>query len=528
MKVHQILYDLERGILGLPKFQRGFVWDRSKVRRFMYSMYRKYPVGGLLIWNTRVDVNIVRDGILPQGESIDLIVDGQQRITTLYGMYKGRTPPFFVGKRNDILNLYFDLEEEKFEFYRASLMQNNSSWISVTRILQTDRRELLKPFEGTPEYFTYHERVVQLKEILEKVFHVDSITEETAKLEEVVEIFNEVNKGGSSLGEADFTLAKISIGWPTAREEMQSKLNEWSSHPNGYEFTIEWLLRCMNSAVLGRARFNELITTDVNKLQIGLKNVLKYVNAFLAQIEDRLGLDHFKVIKNSRATFPVVMRYLAQNNGAFQSESEIAQLLYWYIHAVLWGRYTRGATESILQTDLTVIDDQKEWKRRFQGLISSLHQTRNPLRIHPDDFIGSTTGNRFYPFLYLLTRTNETRDLLTRLRLNHRLSGNPLELHHIFPKSVLRDKGYNPREVNSLANFAFLTRETNRKLQNREPKDYLAECDVNLVESQWIPTNPKLWKIGNYPKFLSERRKLLSAAANKLLENLESGKLPHS
>ena len=111
MDIQTILSQIDIGSYALPEFQRGYVWNREQVRRLMASLYRGYPIGGLLVWVTATNEEIVRgDGTLTPG-SINLILDGQQRITTLYGIIRGKPPKFFDGNASSFLELYFNLDD---------------------------------------------------------------------------------------------------------------------------------------------------------------------------------------------------------------------------------------------------------------------------------------------------------------------------------------------------------------------------------------------------------------------------------
>ena len=149
MDVATILNLIDVGEYGLPEFQRGYVWSREQVRHFMSSLYHENPVGSLLIWTTNTDAD-VRGDVESSAGNIKLIVDGQQRITTLYGISRGKAPPFFRGNPNSFLNLYFNLDGakgEEFEFYGPVKMKDNPRWVSVTRVLQEGA---VKVFLETP------------------------------------------------------------------------------------------------------------------------------------------------------------------------------------------------------------------------------------------------------------------------------------------------------------------------------------------------------------------------------------------
>ena len=523
MDVATILNLIDVGEYGLPEFQRGYVWSREQVRHFMSSLYHENPVGSLLIWTTNTDADVRGEVESPAG-NIKLIVDGQQRITTLYGIRRGKAPPFFRGNPNSFLNLYFNLDGakgEEFEFYGPVKMKDNPRWVSVTRVLQ----------EGAVKVFLesgQHDELAlaklnRLEAVQKKMFHIETITGKD--LDEVVDIFNMVNSGGTKLNAADLAMAKLSARWPAARDEMEARLHKWNAV--GYGFDFNWLLRGVTINVTGDARFSTLSKVDPAAFEHGLRRFEKHNNELLLQIRANLGLDHGKVLR-SEFSLLVLARYLELHNGLRQGEAEVAHILYWYVHTMLWGRYS-ASTESRLNQDLGNLRETEFADAQIAGLAGALRSERGTLRLQELDFHGSWVGNRFYPLLYLLTRVARARDLLKNIPLSMSLIGNPLELHHLFPKTHLYKAGRNRRDVNTLANFAFLTSESNRSIGSTLPRDYFTDCErryPGVLKSQWIPEDPALWELDNYDAFLDKRRKLLVGAANVLLDSLRNGKLP--
>jgi len=135
MKVSTILDHIDLGEIALPEFQRGYVWSRAQVRAFMESLYRGHPVGSLLVWTTHTEkANARGDTTLSPGY-VKLLLDGQQRITSLYGIIRGKAPQFFDGNGSAFLDLYFNIEEEAFEFYGPVKMQDNPLWINTTELI---------------------------------------------------------------------------------------------------------------------------------------------------------------------------------------------------------------------------------------------------------------------------------------------------------------------------------------------------------------------------------------------------------
>jgi len=258
----------------------------------------------------------------------------------------------------------------------------------------------------------------------------------------------------------------------------------------------------------------------------GLRKAEKSIDFFLNLVASRLGLDHDRVLA-SRAAFPLLSRYFWQRGGRLVDSAERDRLLYWYIQTMLWGRYA-GSTETVLNQDLEQIENLDG---AFTRLIAQFRQSRSDLRVVPEDFAGWSKGARFYPMLYMLTRVRRALDWETGVELSALTLGKftDLHVHHIFPKARLYAAGYSRTEVNALANFTFLTAETNIRVSDRLPKEYLAEFaakDESLISSHWIPLDPSLWQIERYRDFLAARRELIAEEANRFLDSLVKGAVP--
>ena len=135
MKISTILDYIDSSYIALPTFQRGYVWNRDQVRALMGSLYRKHPVGSLLVWVTTSE-GAAHKGFmdLPPGV-VKLLLDGQQRITSLYGIIKGVPPEYFDGKEEVLKGLFFHLKTEEFSYYAPIRMKDDPFWIDVTRLM---------------------------------------------------------------------------------------------------------------------------------------------------------------------------------------------------------------------------------------------------------------------------------------------------------------------------------------------------------------------------------------------------------
>lgn len=464
---------------------------------------------------------------LPAG-TVKLLLDGQQRVTTLFGLIRGTPPKFFDGNSQAFTGLYFHLEEQTFAFFAPLKMQGNPLWIDVTRLMQTGIAPFFQDLMQRPELSRdlnrYLDRLNRICQIQDIDLHVEEVTGEEKTVDVVVEIFNRLNSGGTKLSKGDLALAKICAAWPEARDVMKQRLDGWRRA--GFDFRLEWLLRCVNAVVTGEALFSALKDVEVTAFRQGLETSGAMVDRLLDMIASRLGLDHDRVL-GSRYSLPLLARYLAQRNGRLADYRERDKLLYWYVQTFLWGRYA-GSTETVLNVDLAAIEERDGGLDR---LIQQLRQDRGDLTLSAQDFWGWSRGARFYPLLYMLTRVCRARDWGSGLELTANLLGRHarLEIHHIFPKALLYRNGCSRPEANALANFTFLTRETNELVSDRDPAEYFVEVmrgQPGALESHWIPMDPALWRVENYPRFLEERRALLAQAANRFLQSLLEGGLP--
>ena len=502
MKISTILDHIDSGFMALPEFQRGYVWSRDQVRGLFQSLYRRYPVGSLLVWTTESNAVSHRgDSPMPVGV-VKLLLDGQQRMTSLYGVARGRAPQFFDGDARAFTSLYFHLEQELFAFYQPLKMADDPLWIDVSKLMTggVDRigdhiKRLLGFPESVPRVGEYSARLSHLLGIADIELHIDDVTGADKSIDVVVDIFNRVNSGGTKLSQGDLALAKICASWPEARNKMKDRLAAWRE--SDYDFNLDWLLRSVNTVLTGRAGFKYLHNKGADEVSDGLERATKAIDTALNLIAGRCGLDHHRVLFG-RYAIPVMARYLDQHRGPLD-ERERDKLLFWYLQAAMWGQFS-GSTETGIDKALEAI---AEPEGALDDLLEQLRLWHGTLRVEPEHFRGWSLGARFYPVLYMLTRVGEAKDWGTGLPLKATMlgRGSRLEVHHIYPKSRLYERGHDRTEVNAVANFCLLTKDTNLAISNRLPEEYFPEIEARhagALASQWIPMDQDLWRVENY------------------------------
>ena len=529
MKVSDVLNNIDNESLALPVFQRGYVWKRPQVKTLLYSLYHGYPVGSLLTWATRAEQVEVRGGNQERTSgAIELLLDGQQRVTSLYGIIRGKAPSFFDGDDSAFSGLYFNLDSEEFEFLTQTRADSDPLWVKTTQLLD-DNSTWMTPLVGNPHYTAnlddYLQRGMKVRQIRDTDLPLQQITGEDKTTDVVVDIFNRVNSGGTKLSKGDLALARIGARWPGVREEMQQRLSKWKKAD--FDANLDWLLRCMNAILTRSSEFErlELERVGVERIREALSETENAVDRLLEGMRSHLHMDADRLHKSKQA-FPVMVNYLVDCGGKFPDRAATARLLHWYVSASIWGRFS-GPTETIINQDLSVLTEADP----ISGLLRNLRVSQGERAVTHENFNLNYTKARFYPLLYMMSRIQGSQDWKTGNQLRHHSLGDhtKLEMHHIFPKAYLSRNGISANDANNMGNIAFQTRETNQSIGAKPPIEYMpevAESWPGALESQWIPTDPELWKVENYHRFLDARRRLLADSANVMLNTLKAGNIP--
>src|SRR3954451_11958879 len=202
MKISTILDHIDSGHMALPEFQRGYVWNRDQVRGLFDSLYRRHPVGGLLVWATESKTATHRgEGPLAAG-IVKLLLDGQQRMTSLYGVVRGRPPRFFDGNSQAFSGLRFHLDAEAFAFYQPVKMQGDPLWIDVTELMRMGTAglgEAVARLGAQPEHAAkvgdYVGRLSRLPGITDVDPHVEGVKGDDETPDVVASFFVRVDSG---------------------------------------------------------------------------------------------------------------------------------------------------------------------------------------------------------------------------------------------------------------------------------------------------------------------------------------------
>lgn len=556
----------KRGELRLPEIQRHYVWQGTRVRDLLDSLYRGYPSGSILMWETDEavptrDFAIVQDSNAFAGRK--LLLDGQQRLTSLTAVLNGE--PVQVRGRKRPIDILFNLEHpdgppvdivevdndevspvtpddelsdesEESEEGEAGLQEklnrrtfvvssknllSQPQWVSVSEVFQsTDDTKLLKKSGiqswDDPRFQKYSDRLKKLRSI-KQYQYVVHVLERSMSYEEVTEIFVRVNSLGAKLRSSDLALAQMTSRWPNLLKELEKFQDECEQS----WFTIELgqLVRGIVIFATKQCLFRSVSSTPVDALKEGWKQAqegLRFAINFLrtnASIEDE-----------SLLSSPMFIHALAAVSRVKDNKltaDEQNKLLHWLLVANARGRYSRGSTETLLNEDLAIIFRRDD----IGALMEPVKRQFGRLHIEPGDLAGRGVNSPLFSLSYLALKASGAKDWYSGLGLSltHQGKLHFIQWHHIIPKSLLKAQGYETGEINEIANMAFITGQTNRRISNKEATGYLvdivAKQGEEALHSQCVPTAYELWATERYRDFLQSRRVALAERMNRFIQD---------
>lgn len=560
--VEELVSMIERGELRLPEMQRQYVWRSTRVRDLLDSLYRGYPSGAILLWETDEAVPL-QDFAVSQStnpyQSTRLLLDGQQRLTSLSAVIRGE--PVSVRGRRRPIDLLFNLEhpdqlavvteveenggdEEDFDedgeligdetdstedellkrFNKMTFvvatrkLEQLPQWVKVSDVFKTDndapflKRAGVSGFDD-PRYEKYSQRLARLRGIRKYVYRMD-VLERTLSYDEVTEIFVRVNSLGAKLRSSDLALAQITAKWRHSLQTFQDFQKACAS--TGFDLDLGLHLKNLMAFATGQSRFQVVGNLNVEKLQKAWKEACDGMEFALNFARSNLGIDSPALL--SSPFLLVVLAYFGHSRNYALSNNEAHQLRYWALAANAKGRFSRGSSETILDQDLATIRNGGG----VNELIDRLKLQFGHLEITPEELEGRNQRSALFKTMFLAFRAAGAKDWRSHLAiaLDHSGSQHRLQFHHIFPKALLRGS-YTPREADDIANLAFIGGKTNRAISDKAPVTYLlplvAQHGAAPFAAQCIPVEEELLALDQYKAFLQERRKRIAVALNAFI-----------
>ena len=508
----KLLINIEGGVLRIPKFQREFVWSRPQTIKLLDSIYKEYPIGSLFFWypsdiykNMYREIPELQQQKASRSAGIQLILDGQQRITSIYAVSKGLTI-----NGTDYSRIVFDLEKKVF----AARSPDNDRFISFQNIVD-DNEKYYEISDGLP-----HEK----RKILQKCssrfknypFSIVEVYEKS--LEEVCDIFERINQGGKRLTLFDLLVAAT---W-SDEFDLRTKVKEYNEKSEQKGFGVinpDVFIQALALIIKGQC-------TRKIQLELTTKDLIENWDNLIASLD--LAIDYLiknmGVYKFDMIPYPgllVMFTYLfAKIKGRSLSNSQSEESERWFWNTTLSERYGASSltnmTEDRKKINKITEDQQISSKLPVNVSVESLMQIK----------MGQTSAIKNAVLCLLALKKPLHFENAVVINVDDRYFSDywSTEKHHIFPKKFLAKKGINLSDVNYWPNFCFIPSELNKKILDSEPKKYFSMYRENkefkkIMRSHLIPIDEQsgIWT-NDYRKFLTQRAELILKELKKLYQ----------
>ena len=586
--IESVLSKVREGEIAIPEIQRPFVWDASQVRDLLDSLYQGFPVGYLIAWRNP-DVRL-KDGSTASGKMI--LIDGQQRITALTAAVLGQ-PVVNKEYRKVRVSIAFHPIEERFEVSNPAITKN-AAWISDVSALIGGEIDL---FDAVEKYLADNpaadkakvkDSLRNLTDIAKKQIGLIELSHDL-DIETVTEIFIRINSKGTVLSQADFVMSKIAADLRYGGQQLRKCIDyfchlavapefhgfikdndaefaaspyfqkmAWLRNENDdlYDPSYNDLLRVAFTSEFGRGKLADLVSL-LSGRNFETKNYEEAIaEASFAKLNegvlDFINESHFKrfvmIIKSAgfittemirtqgalNFAYIVYLRLRSQGIHDGQIESFVRR---WFVMSVLTGRYS-GSAETRFDQDIRQIAsgdfgeilakvEQAELSPAFWevGLVQQLETS-------------GTSSPYFWVFVAAQVRANDTgllsKDITVRELVSH--LG---DIHHIFPRDLLKKAGLTRSQYNQIANYAYTQEKINIKIGNKPPRAYFADIQAQCsggpmkygaiadadtlkanLAANCVPESIMDMDVGQFDDFLSQRRQLMAGKIRGYYEGI--------
>jgi hypothetical protein len=572
-----LLSEIESGKLGLPELQRGYVWKAVKVRDLLDSMMKGYPVGYLMIWNSTEDTDkssAIGTEAKAYSTPKSLVIDGQQRLTSLYAVMFGK-----------------EIQDEKFNHKHIIISFNPLSGEflvgnNVTKQTAEWIYDISEVFKNASQSFSYITNKVttiknyreksdnslsdeEMQRIQQNIMNLLSLQDysiptleinENANEESVADIFVRVNSGGEKLGEDDFILTLISVYWQQGRQLIEDfcKSAKVPKHGTAYNFLFEpsptHIVRVAMGFGFKRARLHyaymllrgrdfekgvysgALRVEQFDKLKIVIDQILNVQTwkDFLKCIEAAGFVSKSLISAKNTVVYSYVL-YLIGKYDYGMSHSELRKIISkWFFMAAVTGYYT-NSPETDMEGDLADLRSLKtstDFTSYLEAKIKAIF-TNDYINITLPSSLATSASNSPAWFGYcaalnildakILFSALHIRDLFSPTATGTKSA---LERHHLFPKAYLAKIGIpDDRDRNQNANFAYIEWTDNIEILDTSPAEYMKEQikKIPATDKQNIynlHALPEDWERMDYFDFLAKRRLLMANVIKTGFEKL--------
>lgn len=560
--LNKLIADIDLGEIGLPEIQRPFVWPNTKVRDLFDSMYKGFPVGYLLFWS-----NGIGNGHRQIGTNAKqkiprlLIVDGQQRLTSLFAVLKG-LPVVRSDYTRGHIQIAFRPKDQKFEVADAAILRDPEYIPNVSELWAGDlsRNRFVKQFiTKLDEYRPLTEdEEDHLIESIDRLYDLQNYPftalelSSTVDEEQVADVFVRINSQGVTLNQADFILTLMSVFWDEGRAELEKFCRDArqpaTNQASPFNYFIrpdpDQLLRVSVGLGFRRARLRHVysilrgkdletetfseerreeqfaVLQQAQEQALNLQNWHEFLKCLI-----RAGYRSEKMITSQTALLYSYVFFLIGKQDFHIDHYALRNLIArWFFMASMTGRYT-GSPETVMEQDLARlrgISTSAEFEQVLDRIIDAAFTEDFWHITLPENLATSSARSPSLFAYYAALNLLDAKVLFSQMRVNELIDPAirgrkaSIERHHLFPKAYLQRLGYDDtRDSNQIANYALVEWSDNIDIRDTPPSayypDYAARFESGeLREMLYWHALSENWADMDYEIFLADRRKRIA------------------
>lgn len=521
--IPDILNKVSSGQIRIPRFQRGFVWEPDRVAYLMDSIYKSYPIGSLLLWRTTERLANERNlgpFTLPPPEidfPIDYVLDGQQRITSIFGVFQ---TSLVSDGTVDWLDIYYDLS--------ANQNPQETQFVALkAEDFNPDIHVPLDTFFNTKKYGAYfralNEEQSEIVEGVREKFQTAQIPYETTDTQDkstVAIIFERVNRQGVELDTFQLLTA-----WTWNEDfELQEQFEQLGEDLKPFGFgdvgeDTNLLLRCCSAALVSDASPEALMEINGDDFRANFQKISNGIRGAIDFLRDNLAVQKISNLPFATMIVPLAVYFAVEGTQEpILPADHRERLIRWFWRTAFSRRYSSGVLRN-LKSDIEEVTNLRQNKASKLG---DFH-----VAIEDDFFLRTTfsIGNVNSKTFILLIAQNSPLTFISGQPVNlaEKLSkANRAEFHHLMPRKFLKETNQIQSKESLLANFAYITRSENRDLGGYAPSLYREKMPENVDEILQRSHIPHSLFGDNYETFLNERSMLLGIEARRLIGALQA------
>jgi hypothetical protein len=528
LKYSALFAGIDEGNFKLPKFQRDFVWTKGQTAKLLDSMIKGYPIGTFILWRTDEELRAIKNignsdlPELPKGHIVSYVLDGQQRITSLYAVRKGSLVDI-EGEVNDFRDIYIDLSlptEEQGDSVVTTETEEGKKYISIFRLLNENFTDLMDEFDRE------HLRKIEVFKSRLTGYDFPIIILDRHPLDIACEVFTRINTGGTELTLFEIMTAKtydVSRGF-----DLGEKYNAILDNPengkdlSGVEFETlppETVLQCVAACLAKNIRKNDILR--LNKIEFINKwdaviDALFWAVDFLRGI---LRIQASRLLPYNGIIVPLV--YFFYKNGRRNPKAQQTKMLNQFFWRVSLSERYSFALESKIAGDLKIMDSIIKGSTPKYSFGEDLNFSFEDLKK-----CWFSTSRAFCKTLLCLYAYFEPKSFkdkaMVRLDNEFLKKQNSKNFHHFFPKSFLKKKGYEPWEANSILNITLIPDYLNkREIRGKAPSIYMKKFRKENPEIADTMKSHLIDDLDDFGVWENDYDTFLEARAKKVIKEIE-------